>query len=288
MKIPRHWVPGEIDVTNQEGQPRHFRCWGWSDTSPDEARRRGEERAQRAAERWLRGEAPQRYGYADGPLREEILEEMSASGSGPAALITRNFYGCRVLNTAQAMFVDIDRPAEASGGGLIRGLKSLFGKQTPSREQQWEAETIARVEALVHQNREIGLRIYRTKGGLRLLLTHDLFDPKTSAAQQLMESYGADPLYVTLCRVQECFRARLTPKPWRVGHTGCPVRYPWSSPEARRWFEQWEQKYVKTAERFATCRFLRHVGNRTVHEAIEPLVKTHDRLTRATSEMPLA
>jgi len=30
-----------------------------------------------------------------------------------------------------------------------------------------------------------------------------------------MRFLRSDPEYVKLCRIQECYRARLTPKPWR-------------------------------------------------------------------------
>jgi hypothetical protein len=36
-------------------------------------------------------------------------------------------------------------------------------------------------------------------------------------ANMLMRFLRADPDYVRLCAVQECYRARLTPKPWRCG-----------------------------------------------------------------------
>jgi hypothetical protein len=34
-------------------------------------------------------------------------------------------------------------------------------------------------------------------------------------AQRFMQFLRCDPDYIKLCRVQKCYRARLTPKPWR-------------------------------------------------------------------------
>ena len=76
---------------------------------------------------------------------------------------------------------------------------------------------IAKVENWTRNNPDWGWRIYRTRAGLRLLATHALFDPEAAASDGVFDALGADPLYRQLCKTQKCYRARLTPKPWRCG-----------------------------------------------------------------------
>jgi hypothetical protein len=50
-----------------------------------------------------------------------------------------------------------------------------------------------------------------------VLAVHDLFDPTSAITLAALRELGSDPKYVQLAKAQECFRARLTPKPWRCG-----------------------------------------------------------------------
>ena len=48
--------------------------------------------------------------YPNRPFREQIIRELKDAAGQTSAVITRNAYGCLVLNTARMMFVDIDLP----------------------------------------------------------------------------------------------------------------------------------------------------------------------------------
>ena len=50
------------------------------------------------------------YAYGTRPLREEIIQEIHSRAGDITGIVTRNSYGCLVLNTAEAMFVDVDLP----------------------------------------------------------------------------------------------------------------------------------------------------------------------------------
>ncbi|MCL2743078.1 MAG: hypothetical protein FWE67_04435 [Planctomycetaceae bacterium] len=64
---------------------------------------------------------------------------------------------------------------------------------------------------------EWGVRIYKTAAGYRGIVTHALFDPTDPETLKLMERFECDPQYIRLCKRQESFRARITPKGWRCG-----------------------------------------------------------------------
>lgn len=263
-----------------------FRAWRWSLNSLAEAQALADAAARKLAERFEAGGFLDRKGeyYPDRPFREQILRGFKDQSGQVSAVITRNSYGCEVLNTARVMFVDIDLPA-AKKPGLLR---SLFGGTVAKKPENHQAEAIQRVEMWTRNNPDWGWRIYRTRLGLRLMATQGFVEPDAPATKQIFESLGTDPLYQRLCLSQKCFRARLTPKPWRCGLRRKPDRWPWPDAEAEARFEKWNKEYQRCSELWATCQFLRSIGNPSVHPEIGPAIELHDSATRAASSLELA
>jgi hypothetical protein len=202
------------------------------------------------------------------------------------AVITRNSYGCQVLNTSRVMFVDVDLPEPKPSGGF---LKRLFGKPDPAPPANpLQNAVVAKAENWMRQNGEWGWRIYRTRAGLRLLATHALFDPEAAASNGVFQALGADPLYTQLCKTQKCFRARLTPKPWRCGIHKKPERWPWLTPKLESRFQKWETDYQALSGEWATCRLISAPGNPSVHPDARIIINLHDEATRAGSKLNLA
>ena len=199
-------------------------------------------------------------------------------------MITRNSFGCLVLNTTTIMFVDVDIPESASPGLFGR----LFGKKEPDPRQQQEKDAIGKLQNMVNMDPKCGVRIYRTRGGLRYLLTHSHANPSSPTTLGAMQALGADPLYVKLCKVQECFRARLTPKPWRCDVPVLTFRYPWFDKDAEQAARKWVAEYSKETEKYATCSFVEHLGSKAMDAEIDRVVKFHDTATKADSGLALA
>lgn len=227
MKFPKYWAKGSTEFSPNTRNPQTgqdgglFSCWGWSDVSVEEAEKKGAERAE-AAKKTIRekGWADDKYSYGDSdrPFREEVLEEWAEGDEDPYAVVSVNSYGCKVLNTNSVMFVDVDLPEQQGCLALLKHMvKSLVGSGEPSPREVLEEEALAKLRGLAKSDPKFGVRVYRTSAGLRYLLTHVHADPASAATSRIMELLGADPLYVKLCERQECFRARLTPKPWRCG-----------------------------------------------------------------------
>ena len=124
------------------------------------------------------------------------------------------------------------------------------------------------------------MRLYRTFAGLRAIVTHDVMDPQSTAALDVLKQLGSDPLYIKLCKAQECFRARLTPKPWRCGCIPNPLRHPITDQKLLLWYERWKEDYETRQAQFATCRFLGPLGNPFVHPDAVRIVELHDFTTR--------
>ncbi|MCP4213082.1 MAG: hypothetical protein GY765_00430 [bacterium] len=295
MKIPKYWAKGATSfdsnsVNPRTGKPKEpFSCWGWSDVSPEEARQQGSRRADAVMQIIRKGKKPGPYAYGDRPMREHVIEEWKTGSGETYAAVTRNAYGCRVLNTASIMFVDVDLPEPSIGGGFMHRLKRLFGgSEEPSPLELLERDAIAKAEQMAQADPGIGIRIYRTCAGFRHLLTHSHAQPDSAATREIMEKLGADPLYMHLCKMQGCFRARLTPKPWRCGMPALRIIFPWQDKDAEIRTGKWEQAYSQKANRFATCDLVKQLGSTAMDAETARVVDFHDRKTRVGSGLPKA
>jgi hypothetical protein len=104
-----------------------------------------------------------------------------------------------------------------------------------------------------------------------------------------MKATGTDPWFVRLCLAQKSFRARLSPKPWRIGLKPPPGQYPRDDAEAERRFAEWLAGYAAASAGCATCRYLETVGKGgMVGSDNQDLIELHDRLARASEAVPLA
>jgi hypothetical protein len=252
-----------------------FACWKFSNNSQEEAQQLANERVRQISEKFRKEKIPpQKYLYSDQRLREPVIEEIHNS------VISRNAYGCLVLNTADVMFVDVDFP--------VIKRPSLLRRLFKGPEKDVSAETLSQIESWTANNDKWGWRVYRTFAGYRLLATNGVFSPESPEVDAVFKSLGSDPLYQVLCKVQKCFRARLTPKPWRCDVAAPSVRWPWASDEESNIFKNWEQKYDLQSKNFATCKLVKAIGNPIVHPSVQPIIELHDRLTLVGKDLPLA
>jgi hypothetical protein len=210
-------------------------------------------------------------------VREEILETLGTDDN-PRAALTRNRYGATVLNAARLLFLDVDL---ADGGGASL-LGKLFGRKSP------EEVALDKLRQALVDSGKGAFRLYRTAAGFRALCPGREFDPAGRDAQDLMKSTGTDPYFVKLCVAQKSFRARLTPKPWRIGLKAPPGKHPRAQGEAAE-FEQWLAEYEAASRGYATCRYLETVGKGGIVGGDDgDLVDLHDRTSRASEPLPLA
>jgi hypothetical protein len=275
MKRARYWTRAQAEFPGPNDEPLQISARGWSDESLHSARNKALEIACRVAERIRVGFVKQaRYPYGERPLPEPVIQEFSG------AVLTRNAYGALVLNTDQMMFVDVDRKAARSRFGGM--LSSLFGKSTPAPDPV--LDELAQITRL----HNLGVRLYETAAGYRLIITSGPFGAGSANAQALLAEYKSDPLYIRLCRMQESFRARLTPKPWRCGCNKPPVEYPFETPRDQELAHRWEAKYREKSAAFSTCRFISALGSESIHADFEELIEFHDQETKALAAQPLA
>ncbi|HEY8656919.1 MAG TPA: hypothetical protein VIN34_09320 [Candidatus Limnocylindria bacterium] len=194
------------------------------------------------------------YAYSVDRLLEPVIETLAGPAGGEIGRITLNSYGALVMNSRSALFADIDGNDGA-----------------------------ARLEQVTRDRPELAFRVYGTPAGSRYFCTSHSFDPTAPETTALLEGLGSDPKYVLLCRIQRCFRARLTPKPWRAGQQ--PIAVSPTEGISRGDLD----RFLGTMSGYAAARFLRVVGAASEPlPEIAPLVEQHDRWCQASSDRPLA
>lgn len=331
MLIPDYWAEA-ILKHRVAGKQITVRRFGWSEQNQGDAQRNADERAEDAfarlvaGEKLARSEAKVSYNGAFGlPIREQVLSRYDY------AVITRNIYGARCLNTPDVLFADIDFK-EASGLGPVGILVFLmaavgsvllasatlgrmwyvwwpsialfllmlkFGfmpaarwlKKRQQMQSNPEQEAVQRVDAFLKQHPDWRIRLYRTPAGLRLLAMHKTFDPADPEVAEFFKQIHADKIYVRMCSNQHCFRARVSPKPWRIGIKAHLKPRPgiWPiNPERLPDREQWVNEYERKSESFASCRYIADMGNNYVDTRAEQVRVLHDELCYAESDKPLA
>jgi hypothetical protein len=272
MRIPRFWAVVEGSDT---GRGVFRRVWGWSMTSTAEALTVARERLRSA----LAGPGPGGY-YPRVPLREPILDELIVEGE-QLVVVTRNRYGAEVLNTDRVVIADIDLPEPAPPGGL---LGRIFGRPDPAPSLEDHVGTVA---DWARAHPDFGVLVYRTASGLRVFVT-GVAEPTSPQGERILAELGADPVYRELCRNHGTYRARLTPKPWRLPRGKRPRdRWPFPDTEAEWRFRRWLADYAAAAEGFGVCRLV--VTHGPAPSTVESLViRLHDERTRVEAELPLA
>lgn len=277
MNIPRFWAKAERSVL-VGAQTYHFVAWKGSDLSANDAQHLASEALKERIAREERGEKLGQYPKGGVPLREEIIQDVTFHNER-VAVITRNAAGCLVLNTARVMFIDIDFVNAPYLQGSLKGcLAALFTTWFSKPDTRSEEERALDFIKSWHGNHsDWGMRVYRTKRGFRLLVTHDVFNPTSPAVQQVMKELGADERYKRLCASQSCFRARLTPKPWRIKLQKPTTRYPWETPEQELLQREWEEHYHQVIKDYAVCKFVETLGTTNTHPEVQQILLLHDR-----------
>jgi len=342
--IPRYWafVPTKVGILIWRSSPD-------SEAAARDAARQAADRVSHC-ERGKERISPEKYPYGV-TLREKLLGEIDDARGQLQGFVTRNHAGAEVLNIKNVMFLDWDTPEVSVPGfferyfrtcfrvltSLLRGKFFTANKQLfedwqnnpwPKHEEDWAdhppenweqdytwaaVPELAVFMAAVSQWPEWGVRVYKTCAGYRGLVTHATFDPTADATLDLMRQFRCDPQYVALCKRQESFRARLTPKGWRCKLWGkhLPTDFRFFYPIGRNaagwdwdasdetaemqrvqealskyelFYGECVAAYEQATAGYATCRYLGTIGNITMHPDIAAIVVLHDEMTHALAE----
>ncbi|MCC6706661.1 MAG: hypothetical protein IT492_03775 [Gammaproteobacteria bacterium] len=266
MNFARYWSSIEVRVPARFGKPGAVRVWGASNS--DEAAALSAARARAAnALAFFAGQTKD-YEYDADVIREELVEEFLDDSGERLAVITRNRYGALVLNTERVLFGDIDLPSE----NFVLRLCNRFGRR--ARDKQYFLDAM---RAFQTAHPQFVLQVYETRAGLRFMVVNCEIRPDGAEVDLLFKELPVDRLYTRLCRSQLCFRARLTPKPWRIGLPRPSARFPFSTPLKQRSFNFWLAQYVAKSRNACAARRLERFGDGVVPAAVQTVLDIHDR-----------
>ena len=159
-------------------------------------------------------------------------------------------------------------------------------------------------------------RLYQTSAGFRIIATHDIISPSDNVVEDWFAYFHADANYVRLCHVQQCFRARLTAKPWRMNEVednrlakDIPAKDFWfdfEDTEVERSIEQrqdalkarkqWMADYDKYAKNYRACHYVESmVGKEVARESgsgapshIDEFIQWHDKACQVEKNLEMA
>jgi len=160
------------------------------------------------------------------------------------ATVTVNRYKALVLNTDKMFIADIDKlkqPYLNDKSSSYFDTLNLNYRDLPNRG-------------------DLSFRVYRTFAGYRLLLTSEV---SSGVDVSLLNHFLSDPKYVAMCQVQKCYRARLSPKPWRLEILKPENTVNYTLPNQR------------------VCKLVTVLGSGYIHPHLSQLVHYHDKKTRA-------
>jgi hypothetical protein len=266
VKIYKYWVTEKQKILI-DGVEQNIICYGGSNISVEDAQVRAKEKAEKV-KRKIKGEK-HLFDEYEAEIREEILQIIDNHSA-----ITRNRYGAQVLNVEKILILDIDKPKTSFG--------DLFRKKVPEQDKLKIFEMVKKLASTL-KYQGYGFRIYETFQGARVIVTGKDFDPRDRDTGKLMSEFNCDRLYMTLCQKQGCFRARLTPKPYRMKMRRYKVQFPREDDEAE--LQQWLADYEKESRNFSVCKFVEQVG--TSHP-MNDVIRLHDEITGVNFRQSLA
>jgi hypothetical protein len=279
MKVSKYWYKENQVAKDNEDNVYDLNCWAGSDVSVEDAKEKALVKIQKWIDRLAKGQEIGDYEYQNGEIREELIEEIFDDNNTLIAAITRNRYGALVLNTDAVTIADVDTPAKTFG----EAIKSLFGKKIDK-----QAQALEKIKACQKIHPNLNFIVYQTFAGFRIIITGHNYAASTKQTIALFEELGVDKLYAKLCRVQECYRARLTPKPWRCKSTTPPYRFPRVNAEQQSLFEIWREGYEENSEKYAVCYKVEQLGKRYVSADIDKIISLHDDYVLKQKKLPLA
>ncbi|CAA0199066.1 hypothetical protein [Tenacibaculum maritimum] len=251
MRIFKFWIEHSKEL-NLNGIKQSSKVFGGSNISELDAIKDAERKLD-SVQKIINGELEKNAEY-ESDIIEEIIEKIDEQN-----IVTRNRYGALVLNSKNMMFIDIDSYSKSI-------LEMLFKKKIPVKELMLQkiVKTIKQ-----HKYADFGFRVYETSKGYRVLVTNKDFNPRSKESKRMMADFNADHLYRLLCIRQNCYRARLTPKPYRIKQKGIKVVYPNRSNEEEQVLSNWLKEYTQKSTKYATCNLVREFGSVAMNAAIQ-------------------
>ena len=264
MKTYKHWFADTPSIMI-DGESVTIKLLAGSDVSKDDARRLLLERAEQIENRIQRKAGIDEY---ESEIKEAIAQEIDVHN-----VITVCRYGALILNTTQYSVYDLD--------SYHKSMFDFFGSMRHMSLKQRIAHKF-KINAAKIPELGSSFRIYETSKGIRVIGKHYL-DPSHKRFMKIMLALCADYTYSILCIKQRCFRARLTPKPYRMKIDTYKVLSPLECETAS--YQSWAAMYASEAQAFSVVKLIEAIGEDFSHE---PVIAEHDRRCNMSAGLKLA
>ncbi len=264
MKYFKFWTKTQrtIDV---DGTAQKIQIITGSNISKADACRQAVENAKAIEQRILSRACREEYQV---PIKEHVAEEFDRNN-----IVTVCRYGAKILNTTDYTILDLDTYA-FDFWDLFKAIRKL-----PKKE---------RIVAKFLQRRkkypEIGndFRIYETAKGIRII-GKKYIAPDTRNYQTLMRKFAVDDIYVLMSKRQDCYRARLTPKPYRMKINTIKIRTPLDCETQD--YRNWSEQYENASQNYCVVKHITSIGK---DFSSDPIIAFHDTICGAHRERKLA
>ncbi len=264
MKHFKYWS-NEDYLIQIDGQQRKIRLLTGSNISTENAREESIRKAQQIEKRIAQRDSFDEYEVGIKEYVSEFLDESN--------VVTVCRYGARILNTNEYTILDLDDYP-----------RRFFDRFKPLDGMTKKEKIIHRFEESVSRFSKLGadFRIYETANGIRVIGKNYL-DPEKTSSIKLMKKINVDWLYMTLSRKQRCYRARLTPKPYRMGIKTIRVRSPLVCETDE--YNEWSKMYETASRDYCVVRLVKSIGR---DFSRDPVIRFHDEQCNAHKSAKLA
>lgn len=201
-------------------------------------------------------------------IREFVSDVLDSSN-----IVSICRYGAKVLNTDEYTVLDLDDYA-----------KSILDIFKPLRKLTKKERIIFKFEVFVSKNPVLGrdFRIYETSKGIRVIGKKYL-EPANNEYHRLMTKLNVDWIYLILSRKQQCYRARISPKPYRLGIKTIKVRTPLFCETET--YQDWSRMYEDASRDYTVAKFIKFIGS---DFSSDQAIQFHDRQCNSDQNFKLA
>lgn len=166
-----------------------------------------------------------------------------------------NFYGSKVLTSTDIFIADVDIEGDLFERNEFKSnyLKDTFYPLAADLSDKYQ------------------FVVYETFKGFRIFEIKNLYDPLGEESKNLLDLLGADTKYSAKCIEQGCYRARVSPKPYRLGLP---------KPRDYLYQDEWDKQYEILKKDRTTCKPLfdwKDIED-IVHPKVREFLKLHDEL----------
>ncbi|WP_260260764.1 hypothetical protein [Vibrio intestinalis] len=269
MKFAKYWQKQRVSVDRKVFGNDHIMVWGASNESEQAAQQSAASRVFKMSA-FIQGDFSKGddYDYWIDFVKEEIVDEVKSQAGETIAVLSRNNYGATILNTSHLVFGDIDVYPPSFTDRLMR----VFGRKIKDKSYY-----LSLIEKYQKAHPHLAFRVYETHSGVRFILTNKRYAPNDDVIKRLFEALHVDPLYSRLCQQQECYRARMTPKPWRLNISRPTSRFPREDKSEQQAFQTWLSRYQSASSGYSVVKYMASFGSTRVDQETQIILDLHDR-----------